>query len=103
MPMTSTIPTAVDQLLTSWPSGAARQRKARSPSCWPSSPPRARQALASLSPLAVVPRLRGLLIAHGTADDSIPFTESLRRAEAAGDSARLAILHTSHHTGPEPF
>ena len=66
--------------------------------------PRARQALASLSPLAVVPRLRGrLLIAHGAADDSIPFTESLRLAESAGGRAQLAILHTFHHTGPQPF
>jgi fermentation-respiration switch protein FrsA (DUF1100 family) len=66
--------------------------------------PGARQALARLSPLAVVPRLRGrLLIAHGVADDSIPFTESLRLADAAGGRARLAILHTFHHTGPQPF
>ncbi len=66
--------------------------------------PRTRQALASLSPRAVVPRLRGrVLIAHGVADDSIPFTESLRLAEAAGDRAHLAILHTFHHTGPQPF
>jgi fermentation-respiration switch protein FrsA (DUF1100 family) len=65
--------------------------------------PRTRHALASLSPLAVVPRLRGrLLIAHGAADDSIPFTESLRLAEAAGGRAQLAILHTFHHTGPRP-
>jgi len=66
--------------------------------------PRARAVLASLSPLAVVPRLRGrVLIAHGAADDSIPFTESLRLAEAAGGRAQLAILHTFHHTGPQPF
>lgn len=65
--------------------------------------PRTRQALASLSPLAVVSRLRGrLLIAHGMADDSIPFTESLRLAEAAGDRAQLALLETFHHTGAEP-
>ena len=66
--------------------------------------PGARRALARLSPLAAVPRLRGrLLIAHGTADDSIPFTESLRLAEAAGGRARLAILQTFHHTGPQTF
>ena len=35
--------------------------------------------------------------------DSIPFTESLRLAEAAGGRARLAILRTIHHTGPQPF
>ncbi|MBI2492808.1 MAG: hypothetical protein HYV94_12055 [Candidatus Rokubacteria bacterium] len=67
------------------------------------SPP-ARRALALLSPLAFVPRLRGrLLIAHGAADDSIPFTESLRLAEAAGGRARLTILRTFHHTGPRPL
>jgi pimeloyl-ACP methyl ester carboxylesterase len=67
-------------------------------------PARARAALDRLSPLAVVPRLRGrLLIAHGADDDSIPFTESLRLAEAAPGRARVAILRTFHHTGPEPF
>jgi dienelactone hydrolase len=66
--------------------------------------PRTRQALASLSPLAAVPRLGGrLLIAHGMADDSIPFTESLRLAEAAGGRAELALLDTFHHTGAQPF
>lgn len=67
-------------------------------------PPRARDALDRLSPLAVIHRLPGrLLIAHGADDDSIPFTESLRLAEAAGGRARIAILQTFHHTGPEPF
>jgi dienelactone hydrolase len=67
-------------------------------------PPRAREALARLSPLSAVPRIRGrLLIAHGEADDSIPFTESLRLAAAAGGRARVVILHTFHHTGPRPF
>ena len=66
--------------------------------------PRARRALERLSPLAVVPRVPGrLLIAHGADDDSIPFTESLRLAEAAGGRARLAILRTFHHTGPRRF
>jgi hypothetical protein len=64
-------------------------------------PPRAREELRRLSPLAAVPRLRGrLLVAHGTGDDSIPFTESLRLAEASGGRARLALLETFHHTGP---
>ena len=66
--------------------------------------PRARAALERLSPLAVVPRLSGrLLIAHGADDDSIPFTESLRLAAAARGPARLAILETFQHVGPEPF
>jgi hypothetical protein len=65
--------------------------------------PRTREAMASLSPLSMVPHLRGrVLIAHGVADDSIPFTESLRLAVAAGDHAQLALLHTFHHTGAQP-
>ena len=64
----------------------------------------ARDAMAHLSPLASIPRTSGrLLIAHGIADDSIPFTESLRLADAAGGRAQLEILESFHHTGPEPF
>jgi hypothetical protein len=60
------------------------------------------QALDRLSPLATVSRLAGrLVIAHGAADDSIPFTESLRLAGAAGGHARVAIFHTFHHTGSD--
>jgi hypothetical protein len=67
-------------------------------------PPRAREALAALSPLGIVCRLPGrLLIAHGEADDSIPFTESLRLAEAAGGRAGLWVLHTFHHTASRQF
>lgn len=67
-------------------------------------PPGARRALDQLSPLPVVARLPGrLLIAHGVEDDSIPFTESLRLAEAAGGRARVAILRAFHHTGPRPL
>jgi fermentation-respiration switch protein FrsA (DUF1100 family) len=65
--------------------------------------PETRAMLTRLSPQSVVPRLGGrLLIAHGEADDSIPFTESLRLGEAAGGRARVVILHTFHHTGPQP-
>ncbi len=67
-------------------------------------PARARDALDRLSPLRVVRRLPGrLLIAHGVDDDSIPFTESLRLAEAADGRARVAILRTFTHVGPDPF
>ena len=65
-------------------------------------PPHAREAIERLSPLASVARIRSrLVIAHGAGDDSIPFTESLRLAEAAG--TRAVILETFHHTGPAPF
>jgi dienelactone hydrolase len=67
-------------------------------------PAPARAALDALSPLAAVGRLDGrLLIAHGAGDASIPFTESLRLAAAAGQRARVTLLRTFHHTGPRPF
>lgn len=65
--------------------------------------PTARAALAGLSPLSAVRRLSGrLLVAHGADDDSIPFTESLRLAEATQGRASIAVFRTFHHTGPEP-
>jgi hypothetical protein len=65
-------------------------------------PAGAREALGLLSPIPAVARIRGrLLIAHGTGDDSIPFTESLRLAEAAGPRVHLALFRTFHHTGPQ--
>ena len=64
----------------------------------------ARDALDRLSPLAAMPGLRGrLLIAHGAGDISIPYTESLRLAEAAGGRARVTIFKSFHHTGPRWF
>ena len=64
-------------------------------------PAGAREALHRLSPIGAVARIRArLLIAHGTGDDSIPFTESLRLAAAAGPRAHLALFRTFHHTGP---
>jgi pimeloyl-ACP methyl ester carboxylesterase len=63
--------------------------------------PATRAQLDRLSPIAIVPRLRArLLLAHGVDDDSIPFTEALRLAEAAGPRARVVILESFHHTGP---
>jgi hypothetical protein len=62
----------------------------------------AQAAIGQLSPLAVIPRLRGrLLIAHGIGDASIPFTESLRLAEASGGRATAVILETFQHLGPQ--
>jgi hypothetical protein len=63
-----------------------------------------RAAIERLSPLAAVPRLPGrLLIAHGVGDVSIPFTESLRLAEASHGRAAAVILETFEHTGPQPL
>ena len=65
-------------------------------------PAGAREALDRLSPLRSVARIHArVLIAHGTADDSIPFTESLRLAATAGPRAQLALFRTFHHTGPQ--
>jgi dienelactone hydrolase len=67
-------------------------------------PPGVRDALDRLSPLPAVTRIRArLLIGHGMADDSIPFTESLELARAAGPHAHLALFRTFHHTGPQPL
>jgi dipeptidyl aminopeptidase/acylaminoacyl peptidase len=64
--------------------------------------PEARRSLVRLSPLASIPRVRArLVIAHGAGDESIPFTESLRLAEAAGARAEVQIFRGFHHTGPE--
>jgi len=61
--------------------------------------PGARAALDRLSPLPVMAHLQGrVLIAHGRADVSIPYTESVRLAEAARTHA--VLLSTFHHTGP---
>ena len=64
-------------------------------------PARARDAIDALSALSAARLINGrLLVAHGAADASIPFTESLRLGAAAGDRARVAVLRTFHHTGP---
>jgi hypothetical protein len=64
--------------------------------------PATRGHLEALSPAAAVPRLRARLwLVHGAGDDSIPFTESLRLADAAGGRARVIILGSFHHTGPQ--
>jgi hypothetical protein len=67
-------------------------------------PAGARQAMRALSPLGVVPRLSGrLVIAHGMGDVSIPFTESLRLADASNGRADAVILETFEHTRPQPL
>jgi hypothetical protein len=67
-------------------------------------PAAAREAMQRLSPLGVAPRLPGrLVIAHGAGDVSIPFTESLRLAQASGGRTGAVILETFEHTGPRAF
>jgi hypothetical protein len=66
-------------------------------------PAGARAAIERLSPLAVTPRLPGrLVIAHGVGDASIPFTESLRLAQASHGRTSAVILETFEHTGSRP-
>lgn len=64
-------------------------------------PPPLRRLLDSLSPERVVARLRGrLLLVHGRNDPAVPFTESLRLAEAtrrAGIPVRLVIVGVVEH------
>lgn len=65
-------------------------------------PDGARKALQALSPLPALRHLSGhLLVAHGAADRSIPFTESLRLAAAGPPGSRVVILRTFDHTGPQ--
>src|SRR5262249_10795910 len=67
-------------------------------------PASAREALDRLSPLAAVPGLPGrLLIAHGAADDSIPFTESLWLAGAGGGRARRGVPRGVPPPGPRSW
>lgn len=57
--------------------------------------PLVRDQIAFLSPARVIERLRAdLVIIHGAHDDFIPYTESLRLAEAARDRARVHLLIT---------
>lgn len=66
--------------------------------------PAARVAIDALSPLPAIPRLTGrLVIAHGAADASIPFTESLRLADASGGRASALILESFDHARPRPI
>lgn len=74
-------------------------------------PPALRRLLESLSPERVLPQLKGrLILIHGQNDPAVPFTESLRLAEAArraGVRTRLAIVGVVEHVeaaeGPGRF
>ena len=63
-----------------------------------------RRLLEALSPERVVTRLRGrLVLVHGRNDPAVPFTESLRLAEAArraGIPSRLVLLGVVGHVEP---
>jgi pimeloyl-ACP methyl ester carboxylesterase len=67
-------------------------------------PRTARDGLARLSPLPAIPRLSGrLLFVHGAGDASVPFTESLRLAEASGGRTDAVILESFTHIVTPPF
>jgi pimeloyl-ACP methyl ester carboxylesterase len=40
------------------------------------------------------------ILVHGTADETVPFEDSVRYAEAAGDEARLVRLEGAGHFAP---
>lgn len=64
-------------------------------------PPALQRLLEALSPERVVPRLKArLILVHGRNDPTVPFTESLRLAEAArrgGVQTRLTIVGVVEH------
>jgi dienelactone hydrolase len=65
--------------------------------------PRMREYLAKLSVAPLIPSIRArFLIGHGTTDPLIPYTESMRLADAVGDKSRvhLAILRLFAHVDP---
>jgi hypothetical protein len=65
--------------------------------------PRLREYLEKLSMAPVVPEIRArFIIGHGSTDPLIPFTESLRLADAVGDKNRVhvAILRLFTHVDP---
>jgi pimeloyl-ACP methyl ester carboxylesterase len=67
-------------------------------------PRTARDGLARLSPLPAIPRLKGrLLFVHGAGDASVPFTESLRLAEASAGRTEAVILESFTHIVTPPF
>lgn len=67
-------------------------------------PPAIRSYMADLSVAPVLKNLRAqLILAHGVDDDLVPFTETLRLAEAAPDPDKVyvKILKTFSHMDPE--
>jgi dienelactone hydrolase len=65
--------------------------------------PRVQNYLKKLSLRPVVPEIRGhFIIGHGNTDPLIPYTESLRLADAVGDKQRVhvAILRLFAHVDP---
>lgn len=64
-------------------------------------PPTVRDQIHRLSPASRIGEVRArLLIAHGSADDSIPYTESVRLAQATPALGRLVIFDGLPHVFP---
>ncbi len=65
-------------------------------------PPGLQRLLARLSPEEAVPRVRArLFLVHGRNDPAVPFTESLRLADAAGKAGtRLVVAGMLQHVEP---
>jgi hypothetical protein len=76
---------------------------ARAPELLGQTPAQVREQIARLSPSGAVKDLRAaLFIAHSNPDPSIPFTESLRLAEAAPDPARVHLVLLGYFRHMQP-
>lgn len=74
----------------------------RAPALIDSLPPAVKERLRRFSPATWIGGVRArLLIAHGSADDSIPYTESLRLAREAPVLGRVVIFGGLAHVFPE--
>jgi acetyl esterase/lipase len=56
--------------------------------------------VAAASPIRLLPRGVPQTVVHGTADDVVPFADSVAYAGAAGDEARLVPLEGARHFEP---
>ncbi len=68
--------------------------------------PKVQEYLKKVSMISIVPTIRAyLLIGHGSTDPLIPYTESLRLADAVKDKTKvhLAILRLFSHVDPAPM
>lgn len=66
-------------------------------------PPDVRALLERLSPARAMPGVRArVILVHGYADPTVPYTESLRLAAARPAGTRLVLLHAVGHVEPAP-
>jgi fermentation-respiration switch protein FrsA (DUF1100 family) len=76
----------------------ARGDRERVASLLAAPPPRLARLLAALSPLRVVGDIRArVILVHGRGDRAVPFTESLRLADALRGRSRLVLIGLVEH------